>query len=73
MGHAGKAQLEPLRRFLMQQEWPQRIATFDQYGGVGMAVELRPPPSPEQLHRLRVEFGDAYDFTGGHAHLQHGT
>ena len=66
----GKAQLDPLRRFLVQQEWPQRIATFDQYGGAGMAVELRPVPSPEQLHRLRAEFGDAYDFTevGAHVH-----
>ena len=66
----GKAQLEPLRRFLMQHEWPQRIATFDQYGGAGMSVELRPPPSPEQVQRLRVEFGDAYNFTEMRAHLQ---
>ena len=73
MGTTGKTQLEPLRRFLRQQEWPQRITTYDQYGGVGMTVELRPPPSPEQLDRLRVEFGDAYDFTEVRARLQHGS
>ena len=38
VGTTGKTQVEPIRRFLMQQEWPQRITTFDQYGGVGMAV-----------------------------------
>ncbi len=52
----------PLRRFLAEREWPQRITTYDMYGGAGLTVMLQPSPTPEQLRELHEEFGDAYTF-----------
>lgn len=54
--------LLPLLGFLSERQWPQRITTYDMYGGPGMTVMLEPPPSPEQLRELAAVFGDAYEF-----------
>jgi hypothetical protein len=65
-----EVKLQPLRRFLLERGWPQRIATYDQYGGPQMLVMLTPAPSQEQLDVLHAEFGDTYDFDQVYAQLQ---
>lgn len=55
-------ELEPLQRFLFEQGWPQRITSYDMYGGPGMTVMLAPEPSPEQHAQLVYAFGDTYTF-----------
>lgn len=68
----GERDLLPLRRFLREPQWPQRITTYDMYGGVGMTVMLEPPPSAQQLHELHAKFGDAYAFDTLGAYYEEG-
>lgn len=68
MSLRGAADLKPLLAFLRERGWPQRVTTYDQYGGRRMAVMLEPPPSAEQLHELSAHFVDAYEFTSVTVH-----
>lgn len=61
MGRA-EAELRPLRGFLKERGWAQRVETYDQYGGPRMSVTLTPSPSQEQLDVLYAQFGNAYEF-----------
>lgn len=63
MTSQGAIDLEPLLAFLGERGWPQRVTTFDQYGGARMTVMLEPAPGADQLRELAARFGDAYEFT----------
>lgn len=63
MASRGATDLKPLLAFLRERNWPQRVTTYDQYGGRGVEVMLDPPPSEDQLDELTAQFSDAYEFT----------